>query len=447
MRQITLLFTMFVFTFFGYSQQEVVQDFESSPTVAGFEGLASASIVADPSSAGNGNVFELVTSTDGNPWQGAEVILADDSVLDLTSDISISVDVWSDTAFSPMVKVESSEGAAPAANTQNHTGSGWETLTFTFDTGSDGTATANGVYTKLVFFPNRNAADDGWNTPPVDITVYFDNITGMKTTLGGGGGDNDNPPATAAPTPPSLDDAAVISLFSDQFNNISVDAWSAPWDQADVEDVMVEGNATKKIDFINFVGVDFATTPFDASDMTHFHIDYWTDETDLVGKVFNIKWSNHEGGNGETNAFELNNDLTGSDISGQWVSIDVPLSDFIEVNGSDKSAFAQFLITSNLDVVYVDNIYLYNENFSINNFELAQYKTYPNPASDVWNISSAHTQIKSVQIFNTLGKSVKEIKVNDSEISIQVNDLASGIYFAKIQDTNGQINTRKLIKK
>ena len=63
------------------------------------------------------------------------------------------------------------------------------------------------------------------------------------------------------------------------------------------------------------------------------------------------------------------------------------------------------------------------------------------------NTNSANTQIKAVEIFNTLGKSVKHVDANNSDVSIQVNDLSSGIYFAKIYDTNGQFNTIKLIKK
>jgi hypothetical protein len=91
----TILTTLFMLaiSFAGYAQQEVVQDFESSPQIAGFEGLTSTTIISDTSTAGNGLILELVTSAAGNPWQGAEVILADSSSLNLTSDITVSVDV------------------------------------------------------------------------------------------------------------------------------------------------------------------------------------------------------------------------------------------------------------------------------------------------------------------------------------------------------------------
>gem|GEM_PF-230845 len=196
--------------------------------------------------------------------------------------------------------------------------------------------------------------------------VVIDNVSLTQGGSGGsgddgnGGGGDVTPPDVAAPTPPSRDAANVISLFSNEYDNITVDEWSASWDTADIEDVVIEGNDTKRIDFSGFLGVDFTSNPVDASEMTHFHIDFWTSETDLVGKVFNSKWSNHADGDGETNAYDFTYELTG-DETGQWVSIDIPLSEANIVTNDDASAFAQFLITSNLGTVFVDNIYLYKE--------------------------------------------------------------------------------------
>ena len=168
-------------------------------------------------------------------------------------------------------------------------------------------------------------------------------------------------PTTAAPTPPTRDAEDVISLFSNAYTDITVNEWGTSWDGATtIEDVQIEGNDTKKITFDAFLGVDFVPSTFDASGMTHFHMDFWTPDADLTGKVLNPKWSNHANGSGETNAYEYTNALA-ADAGGKWVSVDVPLADFNPVNGADRSAFAQFLITSNLEVAFVDNIYLYND--------------------------------------------------------------------------------------
>ena len=53
----------------------------------------------------------------------------------------------------------------------------------------------------------------------------------------------------AAPTPPARNAWDVISLFSNAYDNITIDTWSASWDSAAIEDVQIVGNDTKKITF------------------------------------------------------------------------------------------------------------------------------------------------------------------------------------------------------
>ncbi|HAW78563.1 MAG TPA: hypothetical protein DCX27_01865, partial [Balneola sp.] len=169
-------------------------------------------------------------------------------------------------------------------------------------------------------------------------------------------------PATAAPAPTARDAADVISIYSDAYTNIALDALSAGFDDSDVSEVMIDGNATLEIDFTNFIGIDFSSNKKDASTMTHFHMDFWTASDDLVGKVFNSKFSQWGGTGGEVSAFELpiNTGTSPAIVSGSWVSIDVPISDWTNAPQT-RDDIAQFLITSNLDTVYVDNIYLYKE--------------------------------------------------------------------------------------
>lgn len=183
-------------------------------------------------------------------------------------------------------------------------------------------------------------------------------------------GNAQNSPTEAAPTPPARDAADVISLFSDAYSDITIGTFSAEWDDSDIADTTISGNAVKKITFTNFIGVDFSTNRQDFSGMTHFHMDFWTAETDLVGKVFNSKFSHWAGGNGEASALELNiNTGTNPAIqSGTWVSIDVPFSSFTNTPNA-RDDVAQFLISSNLGVVFVDNIYVYKDDNSSGNEE------------------------------------------------------------------------------
>lgn len=168
-------------------------------------------------------------------------------------------------------------------------------------------------------------------------------------------------PPTAAPAQPLREAGDVISIFSDAYDDINVDTYSADFDDSDVEELLINGNPTLRIDFTNFVGVDFQSDRQDASEMTHFHMDFYTNQTDLVGSVFNSKFSQWGGTGAEVSAFELpiNTGTTPAIESGTWVTIDVPLTQWS--GDLTRDDIVQFLITSNLDVVYVDNIYLYKD--------------------------------------------------------------------------------------
>ncbi|NEV92690.1 T9SS type A sorting domain-containing protein [Psychroflexus sp. YR1-1] len=459
MKKITFLFMMLLISTFGFSQQTVIQDFEDGGLGEPF-GSASASIVADPETGGTrGDVAVLTSNPAGNVWQGVNISFFTANKVELTSDKTMSMDVYSTTPITIAPKVINGDGAPDSTTSVSHTGSGWETLTFTFDQGLDNTTTANGVYGAFVIYYNWDTSSNNFGTQDSRV-FYVDNITGnaVVDTCSNGVQDGDetdvdcggscapcaNPPVSAAPTP-TVPASDVISLFSDAYADVTVTTWSADWDSADIEDVLVEGNATKKITFGGFLGVDFSANAFDASQMTHFHMDYWID-ADFTNKVFNPKWSNHQNGNGETNAYDYNNEID-QQTPGQWLSLDIPLSDFTPVNGADRSAFAQFLITSNIGgSAYVDNIYLYsNVSLSNDSFSKAEFKSYPNPTQDVWTIKTTEN-IKTVQIFNVTGRLVKDMEVNASEVMINANDLANGIYLAKISNEFDQTKTIKLIK-
>ncbi len=102
-------------------------------------------------------------------------------------------------------------------------------------------------------------------------------------------------PSEAAPTPPARNAEDVVSLFSNAYTDIPIDTWSATWDDSSIEDIQIQGNDTKKINFVNFIGVEFQDAGrIDATEFTHFHIDIYT-ETETLDKSFNLKFSNWAG--------------------------------------------------------------------------------------------------------------------------------------------------------
>jgi len=102
-------------------------------------------------------------------------------------------------------------------------------------------------------------------------------------------------------------------------------------------------------------------------------------------------------------------------------------------------------MTTNLSNVWYDNLYLHkNTVLSTDEFETADFKVFPNPTKDNWNITS-NTVINSVAVYDILGKQVSSLSPNSNDVEISTANIRSGIYFAKIESDNGS-KTVKLIK-
>jgi hypothetical protein len=186
--------------------------------------------------------------------------------------------------------------------------------------------------------------------------IFIDNLYFYTT-----GGGTTSQPAVAAPTPPSREAADVISLFSNVYTNRTVDTWSAQWDDSEVADLKIAGDDVKKYSFANFAGIDFSNHKFDASKMTHFHMDIWTPD-EVQDKSFTVKLVDFGGGNSEATACILTLVHTSAGgvpalAKGTWVSVDVPISAF--TGDKTRTDLAQMVLSSNLGTVYIDNIYFY----------------------------------------------------------------------------------------
>lgn len=251
-------------------------------------------------------------------------------------------------------------------------------------------------------------------------------------------------PTTAAPTPPARPAADVICLFSEAYANIPVTQWSADFDDSNISDVSIVGNATKKIDFTNFLGV-ILTNYNNATSMTHFHMDYWIpNETDLTGKVLNPKLSNHAAQSGETSALLLTNLPT---VKGSWASLDAELSTFTPQGAGvpfARQAVKEFLITSNLGTVYVDNIYLHKNTLATTSFKNSNVKLFPNPANTNFTIQADAT-IEKVGVYNLLGQEVISQTPNNTSVNVSISDLEVGVYLVKTT-IDGAVSSTRIIK-
>ena len=78
----------------------------------------------------------------------------------------------------------------------------------------------------------------------------------------------------------------------------------------------------------------------------------------------------------------------------------------------------------------------------------AKFNLFPNPATNVVNITNAdNLYVENVTVYDVSGKAIKShVFANESNIQLNVEDLASGNYILHIQ-TNGGLAVKKLVKK
>ncbi|MEZ4954206.1 MAG: Ig-like domain-containing protein [Saprospiraceae bacterium] len=183
--------------------------------------------------------------------------------------------------------------------------------------------------------------------------IYLDNIYFYKSSSGG------VDPTTAAPTP-TQNAANVISMFSNAYTNVPVDTWKTDWSAANLEDVQIQGNDTKKYSGLDFVGIE--TTGgnlIDASSMTHFHVDIWTPNM----TTFRIKWVDFGADGAFQGGDDSEHELVFDNLpQGSWVSYDLSLSDFAGLNST--SHMAQLILSglpTGAGTLYVDNVYFYQQ--------------------------------------------------------------------------------------
>jgi len=192
--------------------------------------------------------------------------------------------------------------------------------------------------------------------------IYLDNIL-----FHSGEADDPSEPGDPSPTP-TYPAGNTISLFCDEYDDVPVDTWSAPWpDEADVEDTDIDGNAVKLYTNTIFAGIEFTSPAVDASAMTHFRMDIWTSESTDPPAEFKIKlvdfgpngvWDG--GGDDTEHELTFNSSTSPALQSGQWVTFDLPLNDFVGM--TNRTAVAQLIFVSDPgpNTIYVDNVLFHN---------------------------------------------------------------------------------------
>ncbi|NNK11952.1 MAG: hypothetical protein HKP08_11455, partial [Flavobacteriaceae bacterium] len=170
-----------------------------------------------------------------------------------------------------------------------------------------------------------------------------------------------------APTPPARDPANVISIFSDAYANVPVDFYNgffAPFQTTLGGAIDVNGNNIIEYTELNFVATEFKNPTVDASAMTHFHVDIRIDETidsaDFIAIELGDFGPNDAFGGGDDSSSRITFDSS-SLVSGEWISLDIPLSDFTTLTSRSNLAQIFFISDATISGLLVDNMYFYTE--------------------------------------------------------------------------------------
>jgi len=76
------------------------------------------------------------------------------------------------------------------------------------------------------------------------------------------------------------------------------------------------------------------------------------------------------------------------------------------------------------------------------NVQSSSFKLYPNPATNVLNISGLQG---TVEIVNIAGQIVERVTVDNDTYTLNISRLNKGMYFVKVTDQSGSSTTKKLI--
>ncbi|MFO7723612.1 MAG: carbohydrate binding domain-containing protein [Bacteroidales bacterium] len=163
---------------------------------------------------------------------------------------------------------------------------------------------------------------------------------------------------------PSHAPGDVISLFSDTYSNVPVNYYNgywAPYQTTLSADFTVNGdNVLYYINF-NFVGIEFTSPTIDASAMTHLHADIYFPNTLNPGAQFKFQLVDAGADGVLGNADDAKHTLTFTSptlVSQDWISFDIPLSNFTGL--TSKGHLAQLIFEgTNIPGFYADNIYFH----------------------------------------------------------------------------------------
>ena len=165
---------------------------------------------------------------------------------------------------------------------------------------------------------------------------------------------------------PTRNAANVISVFSDAYTNIPVDFYNgffAPFQTTlGGADLKIGNDNIIRYTQLNFVATEFKNPTVNISQMTHLHVDIQIPESINPGDFIAIELGDF----GPNAAFGGGDDSSGrvtiastSLSSNTWISLDIPISNFVGLTGKNNLAQIFFISDATISNLLVDNMYFY----------------------------------------------------------------------------------------
>ncbi|PQJ72587.1 T9SS type A sorting domain-containing protein [Polaribacter butkevichii] len=392
-------------------------DFESEITWSDFDGGVVSTETnpyknADNTSAKVGKMVKF----DGQPWGGSALTLS--SAMDFANNDTFTMKVYSPRIGTKvLLKVENSADANTSFEKEVTTTiiNGWETLTFDYATISKANS-----YDKLVLIFDNGTVGDG----SANFTFYIDDIalTSSGVVL----------PTVALP----LDFESATTWTN--FDGGVVTTETNPHNNADNSSANV-GKMVKN-----------AGQPWGGSVVKLSSAMDFTANDTFTMKVYSPRANAKvllkvENSASPATSFEKEVTIT---TANAWETLTFDYSAI--PSGSYDSVVLIFDLGTMGDgsanyTFYIDDLMLFNAaTASVSDNKQLNVSMYPNPTTSSLNISAEST-IKNAAIYNILGKQVISLAINKNSESIDVSNLASGIYLIKYTVDNA-IGTAKFIK-
>jgi len=159
---------------------------------------------------------------------------------------------------------------------------------------------------------------------------------------------------------------------------------------------------------------------------------------------------------GVDNASQFVNFETGW-VTGQWVNVRMELTATTVTYFVNNVQQGSYNLLTPVDITGMrmvhDNFggFAYLDNLRVNNEPTASSETFTSKSfkhfvdANGLNFVSEY-ELGNVELFNTIGQSVASKNINANTGNINLNNLSSGVYIARVQATNGQSTSVKFTK-